>query len=44
MVIDDEVDSYQFVAFVLEQAGARVIIAETANEGFLAFVQSPPDI
>ncbi|MBD1848448.1 ATP-binding protein [Leptolyngbya sp. FACHB-711] len=44
LVIDDEVDSCEFVAFVLEQAGASVTTAATASEGFLALTQSPPDI
>jgi CheY-like chemotaxis protein len=44
LVIDDEVDSCEFVAFVLELAGASVATAATASEGFLALTQSPPDI
>ncbi|MBV9388404.1 MAG: response regulator, partial [Chroococcidiopsidaceae cyanobacterium CP_BM_ER_R8_30] len=44
LVIDDEVDSRDFVAFVLEQAGAIVTTAATASEGFLALMQSPPDV
>ncbi|WP_306299017.1 ATP-binding protein [Nostoc sp. T09] len=44
LVIDDETDSREFVAFVLEQAGASVTTAATASAGFLAFTQSPPDV
>ena len=44
LVIDDEADSRDFVAFVLEQAGASVTTAATASEGFLALTQSPPDV
>jgi PAS domain S-box-containing protein len=44
LVIDDEADSREFVAFVLEQAGASVTVASTASEGFLSLTQSPLDI
>jgi PAS domain S-box-containing protein len=44
LVVDDEIDSREFVAFVLEQAGASVTTAATAAAGFLAFMQSPPDV
>ncbi|NHC35325.1 ATP-binding protein [Scytonema millei] len=44
LVIDDEMDSLEFVAFVLEQAGAIVTTATTAGEGFLALTQSQPDV
>jgi PAS domain S-box-containing protein len=44
LVIDDETDSREFVAFVLEQAGASVTTAATASAGFLAFTLSPPDV
>ncbi|WP_333269422.1 MULTISPECIES: response regulator [unclassified Microcoleus] len=44
LVIDDEIDSREFVAFVLEQASARVITATTAGEGFALLTQSPPDV
>jgi PAS domain S-box-containing protein len=40
LVIDDETDSREFVAFVLEQAGARVTTATTASEGFALLTQS----
>jgi PAS domain S-box-containing protein len=44
LIIDDEADSREFAAFVLEQAGATVVTAATAGEGFLALTQSPPDL
>lgn len=44
LVIDDEMDSREFVVFVLEQAGASVTTAPTAGEGFLALTQSQPDV
>jgi len=44
LVIDDEIDSREFVAFVLEQAGAKVTTAETASEGFALLTQSPPSV
>lgn len=44
LVIDDETDSREFVAFVLEQAGARVTTATSAGEGFAALTQSQPDV
>lgn len=44
LAIDDGTDSREFVAFVLEQAGATVTTAAIASEGFLALTQSPPDV
>nr|WP_255527275.1 response regulator [Oculatella sp. LEGE 06141] len=44
LVIDDEPDSRDFVAFVLEQAGATVITATTATEGLVALTQFLPDV
>jgi PAS domain S-box-containing protein len=44
LVIDDEADSRDFVAFVLEQAGASVSTVATASEGFFALTQSLPDV
>uniref|UniRef100_UPI0030DD9D48 response regulator n=1 Tax=Oculatella sp. LEGE 06141 TaxID=1828648 RepID=UPI0030DD9D48 len=43
-MIDDEPDSRDFVAFVLEQAGATVITATTATEGLVALTQFLPDV
>jgi PAS domain S-box-containing protein len=44
LVVDDDTDTRDFVAFLLEQAGARVIIATSALEALQVFTQSPPDI
>jgi PAS domain S-box-containing protein len=44
LVIDDEADSREFVAFVLERASARVTTATTAGEGFALLTQSQPDV
>jgi len=40
LVIDDEADSLEFIAYILEQAGASVITATTADEAFAALTQS----
>jgi len=44
LVVDDDTDTREFVAFLLEQAGARVITAVSALEALQVFTQSPPDI
>jgi len=44
LVIDDEADSLEFIAYVLEQAGASVITATTADEAFAALTQSQLDV
>ncbi|MBD2534066.1 PAS domain S-box protein [Nostoc flagelliforme FACHB-838] len=44
LVVDDELDSREFVAFVLEQAGADVITATTANEALIMLIKSKPDV
>jgi PAS domain S-box-containing protein len=44
LVVDDEPDSREFVAFVLEQAGANVMTAATADEALITLVQSKPDV
>jgi signal transduction histidine kinase/CheY-like chemotaxis protein/PAS domain-containing protein len=44
LVIDDEVDSRDFIAFVLELAGAIVTTAATAGEGFLSLTKSSFDV
>lgn len=44
LVVDDESDSREFVAFVLEQAGADVITATTADEALKMLMQSQPDV
>ncbi|HEY9769757.1 MAG TPA: ATP-binding protein [Coleofasciculaceae cyanobacterium] len=44
LVIDDETDSREFVAFVLELSGAKVTTATTAKEGLANLTQCQPDI
>lgn len=44
LVVDDETDTRDFVAFLLEQAGARVIASASAGEAFTALTQSQPDV
>ncbi len=44
LVVDDDMDSREFVAFVLEQAGARVTAAASAGEAFEALTRSKPDV
>jgi PAS domain S-box-containing protein len=44
LVVDDEIDSREFIAFVLEMAGASVTTAEGAREGFPLLKQSLPDV
>ncbi|MBL1177485.1 ATP-binding protein [Pantanalinema sp. GBBB05] len=44
LVVDDEVDSREFITFVLEQFGAQVMTATTAAEALTCLMRSPPDI
>jgi PAS domain S-box-containing protein len=44
LVVDDEPDSREFVAFVLEQAGATVITATTADEALTMLIRSKPTV
>ena len=44
LVVDDEPDSLEFVAFVLEEAGAEVISVSSAAEALLSIAQSVPDL
>jgi CheY-like chemotaxis protein len=44
LVVDDEVDSREFVAFVLEQDGADVTTAASGLEALQILAQSKPDI
>ncbi|MBD2542242.1 PAS domain S-box protein [Coleofasciculus sp. FACHB-SPT36] len=44
LVVDDEPDSREFVAFVLEQAGAKVMIATTAAEALTMLIRSKPTV
>ena len=43
LVVDDKADSQEFIAFVLEQAGASVSTAATAGEAFTTLTQFQPD-
>lgn len=44
LVVDDDTDTREFVAFVLEQAGAQVLTAASAPEAFTLFTTSPPQL
>ncbi|MEI1376393.1 response regulator [Nostoc sp. UHCC 0926] len=44
LVVEDEADSKEFIALALEQAGASVITAPTADEAFTLLTQSQIDI
>lgn len=44
LVVDDEADSRDFLAFVLEQAGAQVTATASASEALKVLTQSKPDI
>ena len=44
LLVDDEADTREVTAFVLEQAGAIVTMAASGIEALPAFVQTPPDV
>ena len=44
LVVDDDADTREFIAFLLEQYGANVTAVASANEAFAALSQSLPDI
>lgn len=44
LVVDDEPDSREFVAFVLEQVGAKVLTATTAAEALTMLIRSKPTV
>jgi hypothetical protein len=44
LVVDDEPDIRELVAFVLEQSGAEVTITASAEEALIALNQSVPDV
>jgi len=44
LVVDDEADAREFIAFALEMAGASTLAAKTGGEAFAALSQSPPDV
>jgi PAS domain S-box-containing protein len=44
LVVDDEIDSRDFIAFLLEQSGAQVTAVSSANEALDALTQSKFDV
>ncbi|MBE9163504.1 PAS domain-containing protein [Tychonema sp. LEGE 06208] len=44
LVVDDDLDSRDFVAFVLGQGGAKVIALSSAAEALLSIAQTAPDL
>jgi PAS domain S-box-containing protein len=44
LLVDDEIDTRDFMSFLLQQHGATVSEASSASEALEAFAQSPPDI
>jgi PAS domain S-box-containing protein len=44
LVVDDATDTLEFVAFVLEQAGAKVLTATSAGEALTILGQSNPNL
>ncbi|MEG4805537.1 MULTISPECIES: PAS domain S-box protein [unclassified Microcoleus] len=44
LVVDDDTDTREFVVFLLEQASASVIWANSAREALVALMQSKPDV
>lgn len=44
LVVDDDVDTREFVAFLLEQYGAQVTAVGSASEALVALSQSVPDV
>ncbi|NJP08333.1 MAG: response regulator [Leptolyngbyaceae cyanobacterium RU_5_1] len=44
LIVDDDTDTRDFVEFVLEQAGARVMTVATAGEALMVFNRMKPDV
>ncbi|MGI8499544.1 MAG: PAS domain-containing protein [Hassallia sp.] len=44
LLVDDEIDTRDFMSFLLQQHGAIVSVASSASEALKAFAQSMPDI
>ncbi|RUR86868.1 PAS domain S-box protein [Chlorogloeopsis fritschii PCC 9212] len=44
LAVDDEADMRDYVSFVLEQSGAEVTVAASAQEALTALVQIQPDV
>jgi signal transduction histidine kinase len=44
LVVDDDTDTREFIAFLLEEYGARVTAVSSAHEALVALNQSKPDV
>ncbi|MDZ8183384.1 MAG: PAS domain-containing protein [Nostoc sp. ChiSLP02] len=44
LMVDDDADTRDYIRFLLEQAGAKVILAASASEALKLLIQSTPDI
>ncbi|QIR39935.1 PAS domain-containing hybrid sensor histidine kinase/response regulator [Tolypothrix sp. PCC 7910] len=44
LIVDDDIDTREFLAFLLEQHGAFVTSAASANEALAAIAQTKPDL
>ncbi|MBD2605037.1 PAS domain-containing protein [Scytonema hofmannii FACHB-248] len=44
LLVDDEIDTRDFMSFLLQQYGATVTEASSASQALEAFAESPPDI
>jgi PAS domain S-box-containing protein len=44
LVVDDDADTREFIVFLLEMAGARVMMAKTAGEALAVLTQFQPDV
>ncbi|MDX2232347.1 MAG: PAS domain S-box protein [Leptolyngbyaceae cyanobacterium bins.349] len=44
LVVDDQADAREFVAFLLEQQGAQVMMATSAHEALSVLSQAKPDV
>jgi CheY-like chemotaxis protein len=44
LVVDDDADSREMLALVLERSGARVSMAESASEALGAFLRQRPEV
>ncbi len=44
LVVDDETDTRELVTFILEQQGAKVTAAASAQEALVALTESKPDV
>ncbi|MDZ8187408.1 MAG: ATP-binding protein [Nostoc sp. ChiSLP02] len=44
LIVDDDADTREFLAFLLEQQGASVTVAASAKEALAAIMESKPDL